>query len=77
MADIQYTVTEHIGVLSTNSRCTLELNMVSWNGKPEKYDLRRWQSDSNAKIMYKGMTFNEEEAQALYSLLKARFEAVK
>ena len=74
--DIRYAITEPIGVLSANGRRTLELNMISWNDKPAKYDLRRWQSDAAGKIMNKGVTFDEDESHELYALLKARFEAV-
>lgn len=73
MPDIKYTITEPIGVLSSNGRKTLELNMISWNDKPAKYDLRRWQSDASAKIMNKGISFDEDEAHELYALLKSKF----
>lgn len=74
MAEIKYSITESIGVLSQNGRRSLELNMISWNDNPAKYDLRRWQSDGNGKIMSKGITLDEDEAHALYELLKGRFE---
>jgi len=74
VADIKYTITEAVGVLSQNGRRTLELNMISWNDKPAKYDLRRWQGDAAGKIMNKGVTLDEDEAHALYELLKGRFE---
>lgn len=73
MPDIKYTITEPIGILSTSGRRSLELNMISWNDKPAKYDLRRWQSDAAGKIMNKGITFDEDEAHELYALLHARF----
>jgi len=74
MPDIKYTITEPLGILSSNGRRTLELNMISWNDKPAKYDLRRWQSDASGKIMNKGITFDEDEAHELYALLKSRIE---
>ena len=74
MPDIKYTITEHLGVLSSNGRRSLELNMISWNDKPAKFDLRRWQSDAAGKIMNKGITFYEDEAHELYALLKSRIE---
>lgn len=73
MADIKYTILENIGVLSTSGRRSLELNVISWNDNPAKYDLRRWQSDGSAKIMSKGITLDEDEARELYALLAARF----
>ena len=41
MAEFTYEVTERIAVLSTNARgWERQLNMVSWNGNPPKYDIR-------------------------------------
>lgn len=74
MPDIRYTITESIGVLSNSGRRSLELNMISWNDRPAKYDLRRWQSDGSGKIMSKGISIDEDEARVLYALLKSRFE---
>lgn len=44
MPDINYEITAHIATLSTNSRTawTKELNLVSWNGRETKYDIRDW-----------------------------------
>lgn len=43
MPDIKYEITEHLAVLSTSSRgWSKELNLVSWNDRPAKYDLREW-----------------------------------
>lgn len=36
-----------------------ELNLVSWYGKPEKYDIRGW-SDDHSK-MTKGISLTEDE----------------
>ena len=46
MAEFTYEVTERIAVLSTNARgWERQLNMVSWNGNPPKYDIRDWSPD--------------------------------
>ena len=43
MADIKFEIKETIGVLSISSKgWTKELNLVSWNDKKPKYDLREW-----------------------------------
>lgn len=73
MAEFVYAITEPIAVLADNGRSTLELNMVSFNGKPAKLDIRRWQSDGNSKIMRKGIALDDDEAEALYEALKTRF----
>lgn len=69
MSDINYEITEHIATLSTSSRgWTKELNLVSWNGRSPKYDIRDWAPD-HAK-MGKGVTLSEDEARALLEALK-------
>ena len=64
MADIKYEITEHIAVLSTSSRgWNKELNLVSWNDRPAKYDLREWAPDHSR--MGKGVTLSAEEVSTL------------
>ena len=68
MADIKYEITEQIAVLSTSSRgWNKELNLVSWNDRPAKYDLREWAPDHTR--MGKGVTLSEEELSTLKSIL--------
>ena len=46
MAELKFEITQRIGVLSENARgWTKELNMVSWNDREPKYDLREWSPD--------------------------------
>ena len=40
MAEIKYEITEEIGILSERSGWTKELNMVSWNDRDPKFDIR-------------------------------------
>ena len=41
--EIKYEVVEQIAVLSENSKgWTKELNLISWNDKEPKYDIRDW-----------------------------------
>ncbi|MEE0510609.1 MAG: YdbC family protein [Peptococcaceae bacterium] len=68
MADIKYEITEHIAVLSTSSRgWNKELNLVSWNDRPAKYDLREWAPDHSR--MGKGVTLSAEEVSTLKDIL--------
>ena len=47
MAEIKFEIKETIGTLSTSPKgWNKELNLVSWNGKEPKYDLRDWAPDS-------------------------------
>ena len=69
MAEITFEIKERLGVLSENSKgWTKELNLVSWNGREPKYDIREW--DSEHEKMGKGVTLTEEELMALKTLLK-------
>ena len=41
MKEIQYEIVKEIAVLSTgDSGYTKEINLISWNGKEPKYDIR-------------------------------------
>lgn len=66
--DFSFEITEKLGVLSTaKSGWTLELNKVSWGGRPAKYDIRSWAPEHEK--MGKGVTLNDEEFQALKKLV--------
>lgn len=68
LANIEYEIIEEIGVLSENARgWRKELNKVSWNGRPPKYDIRDW--SENHEKMGKGITLTDEEAEVLKKLL--------
>ena len=66
-----FEIQEHLGVLRTsNSGWRKEMNVVSWNGKPAKYDLRDWSEDH--KKMSKGITLTREEARAVMGWIYKR-----
>ena len=68
MADIKYEIVKQIGVLSkAGSGWAKELNLVSWNDREPKYDLRDWSADHDK--MGKGVTLSKEELLALKELL--------
>ncbi len=68
MANFEYEIMEKIGVLSTNqSGWTKELNLISWNGRPAKFDIRDWSPDHEK--MGKGLTFTNEEIESLKNIL--------
>ncbi|MCD7727114.1 MAG: YdbC family protein [Ruminococcus sp.] len=68
MAELKYEITRHIGVISENAKgWTKELNMISWNEREPKYDLREWNPDHSR--MGKGVTLTEEEVENLKKLL--------
>jgi hypothetical protein len=68
MTDIKYEILKTIGVLSTPaSGWRKELNLISWNDREPKYDLRDWSADHSK--MGKGVTLTREELLALKELL--------
>lgn len=65
---IKYDVVEKIGEISVNSRgWPREINLISWNGYPAKYDIRDWSPDHDR--MAKGLTFTAEELGNLREIL--------
>jgi hypothetical protein len=68
MSEIKYDIIKKIGVLSkTASGWTMELNLISWNDRDAKYDIREWSPDRERRG--KGVTLSTEELSALKKLL--------
>lgn len=69
--DFSYEVTEEIGVIGnpTPSGWTTQLNLVSWNGKEPKLDIRSWNEDHSR--MGKGISLSMEDAKELANLLNS------
>lgn len=69
MREIQYEIVREIAVLSTgDSGYTKEINLISWNGKEPKYDIRSF--SPNREKCGKGITLNADEAAALLKALQ-------
>ena len=70
MAGIKYDIEKEIGVISQSSKgWNKELNLVSWNNREAKYDIRDW--DETHQKMGKGITFTREEQLKLKELLNS------
>lgn len=68
MADVSFDILKHFGVLSEERNgWKKEFNLVSWNGRNPKFDIRDW-APGHEK-MGKGITLSSEEAHALGELL--------
>lgn len=68
MPDIKFEIVKKIGTLSkAASGWTKELNLISWNDREPKFDIRDWSADG-AK-MGKGVTLSVDELRALRDLL--------
>lgn len=68
----EYEIVKHIATLGEANDRTLEVNLVSWNKRPAKVDIRRWDKDHT--FMGKGVALTEDEAKALYEALKGRYD---
>jgi len=68
MAEFTYEIVEELGVLSETSRgWTKEFNLISWNGREPKYDIREWAPEHEK--MGKGVTLSGDETAELKRLL--------
>lgn len=68
-SQFKFEIIQNIAVLSTEkSGWIKEINLVSFNGAPPKYDIRTW--DPNHEKMGKGITLTKEELMQLESVLK-------
>lgn len=68
-----YEIVEQVAVvLSQSGDTTKELNRVSYNGSPAKYDLRSWRRADGEEKLLKGLTLTEDEARALKGALNGR-----
>ena len=69
LAEFSFEIEEKLLVLSENDKgWTKELNRVSFNGAPAKYDIRAWSPDHTK--MGKGITLSNEEFQVLVEAFK-------
>lgn len=67
-----FNIVQHLGTIAEYSdtkgnKMTKEVNLVSWNGRPPKVDIRDW--DETHEHMTKGVTFHDKEAEALCMIL--------
>ena len=68
--EFSYEILEEVAVLSENARgWRKELNLISWNGRPPKFDLREWAPDHEK--MVKGITLTNEEFAELSKTIKS------
>lgn len=66
--EFKYEITKHIATLSESNGYTVEVNMISYNDKEPKLDIRKW--DRNKDVMLKGISLSADEVKALVEALK-------
>jgi hypothetical protein len=70
MSDIKYEIVQKLGVLSTSaSGWSKELNLISWNDREPKFDIRDWSADGSK--MGKGVTLTLAELLSLREVLNS------
>lgn len=68
MADIKFEIEKELGTIAESPKgWKKELNLISWNGKEAKYDLREWAPEHEK--MGKGVTLTLEEVKELKDIL--------
>lgn len=68
MAEFKFEIEKQFGELSESPKgWKKEFNLVSYNGREAKYDIREWSPEHEK--MSKGLTFTEEEIKKLKKLL--------
>ncbi len=68
----KYNIVKALGIISERTdydgnKQTKEVNMVSWNGREPKIDIREWNEDHTK--MSKGLTLTPEEEEMLCMIL--------
>lgn len=70
MAEIKFNIIEKLGTIGEGSKgWSKEVNIISWNGRKAKIDIRDW--DENNEKMGKGLTLTKEELKTLKGLLNS------
>ena len=64
---MQYEIKEKIATLSENKVYSKEINVISWDQSPVKYDIRLWRLDNGHPS--KGLTFTKQELKDLRNIL--------
>ncbi len=68
MAEINFQIIKTLGILSESPKgWTKELNLISWNERKPKYDVRDW--DPEHEKMGKGVTLSFDELKKLKEIL--------
>lgn len=70
MSEIKYEIVQHFGLLSSSaSGWSKQVNLIRWNDREPKFDIRDWSGDGMK--MGKGVTLTVDELLALRDLLNS------
>ena len=62
-------IKKKLGVIGNRKNNTMELRILSWYNKPEKYDIRGWYDYNGEERFTKGISISQEEANEIYNIL--------
>lgn len=66
--EVRFNIVENVGVVAIyNNGWSKEVNIVEWNGREAKFDIRDWGPDHGR--MRKGITLRREEAAEVAKIL--------
>jgi len=69
MSDLKYDIVKELGIIGEGTKgWAKEVNLVSWNDRKPKFDIRDW-NETHEK-MGKGVTLSKEETEKLFAILK-------
>ena len=75
-SNYDFKIQKEIGIVSEKpSGWTLELNLVSFNGKGAMYDLREWNDDHTA--LRRGIRLSESDLRSLMKVIKKYLEGTE
>lgn len=73
MAEFKFEIVENLGILSEKANgWRKEVNLVSWQERDPKIDIREWNIEHNR--MGKGLTLTDDEARILLEILSDEFK---
>lgn len=69
--EFNFKIKEHLGTLTADpeAKVSKQLNLVSWNGNKERYELRSWKQTESGTQPLKGITLTIDELKALRDCL--------
>ena len=70
MSDLKYEIVKELGVIGEGTKgWAKEVNLVCWNDRPAKFDIRDW--NENHEKMGKGVTLSKDEMLRLLEVIQA------
>ena len=74
---VTFDIVDHLGMVGTPDRDGFqkEVNIVSWNGRKPKVDIRAWNAEHTR--MRNGIRLTEEEAEDLMNVLNNSYNGAE